>query len=296
MANGYLSAEFVTRYARPPAETTISQAVATHESVRELLGGSDYVTLLQGSYKNSTALWDMNDVDIVAISKSLVSSHFSGAPVVNNGVSWPEIFSRIEQKLQLDKRYQGKWTRGDKCIRLNAGINIDIVPAVRIGEAIADPIAVYSLRAGKERKNWPRGHFDAGAAKSEKTNGAFKQTVRLFKRWSRCWFSDRKIAPSYYLENLVCSRPDSSFSGNLAQDFVTVSESIAQMRYGYSALPRMAGEGNLLSADEWGLAQFNEFQRQIQRVVPYANAALRAPSESHARANWIAAFNGQQAS
>lgn len=296
MASGYLSAEFVTRYARPPAETTISQAVSTHESVRDLLGDTEYVTLLQGSYKNSTALWDMNDVDIVAISKSLVSTHFTGTQVTNNGVPWADIFSRIEQKLQSDKRYQGKWTRGDKCIRLNTGIRIDIVPAVRVGEAIADPIAIYSFGAVKERKNWPRGHFDAGAAKSARTDGAFKTTVRLFKRWSRCWFSDRKIAPSYYIENLIHSQPDSHFSGNLAQDFVTISGSIAQMRHGYSTLPRLAGEGNLLSSEEWGAVQFQQFQQFLQRALPYAQAALSVYSESQARANWTAAFNGQQAS
>ncbi|WP_437515152.1 hypothetical protein [Sorangium sp. So ce1099] len=235
----------------------------------------------------------MNDVDIVAVSRNLVSTHFTGT-MPTNGVPWTEIFSRIEQKLQADPRYQGKWTREDKCIRLNAGIKVDIVPAVRVGDANADPIAIYSFRASRERKNWPRSHFDAGAVKSGRTNGAFKQTVRLFKRWSRCWFSNRKIAPSYYLECLVYAQPDAIFSGSLARDFVAIARSIGQMQYGLSILPRQAGEGNLLAPDEWGYAEFVQFQRTLQSATSYANAATAAYSEVQAKSSWVAAFNGHQ--
>jgi len=295
MAASYLPADFVARYARPPSETTVERAISVHQSVRSLLDDSEYATLLQGSYKNDTALWDMNDVDIVAVSKNLVSTHFTGN-TPTNGVPWADIFSRIEQKLQADGRYQGKWTREDKCIRLNTGVKIDIVPAVRIGEATLDPIAIYSFRTGRERKNWPRSHFDAGAAKSGRTNGAFKQAVRLFKRWARCWFSERKTAPSYYLECLVYAQPDATFSGDLARDFVSVAGSVAQVRHGYSTLSRLAGEGNLLSAEEWGVAEFQKFQQSLQRAFSHAQAAIAAYSESSARASWVAAFNGQQPS
>lgn len=293
MTASYLPADFVSRYARPPSETTVSRAISIHQSVRDLLGDTDYATLLQGSYKNDTALWDMNDVDVVAVSRNLVSTHFTGT-TPTSGVPWTEIFSRIEQKLQADPRYQGKWSREDKCIRLNTGVKIDIVPAVRIGEANADPIAIYSIRASRERKNWPRGHFDAGAGKSSRTSGAFKQTVRLFKRWSRCWFSNRKIAPSYYLECLVYSQPDSTFSGNLASDFVAIARNISLMAYGSVILPRLAGEGNLLTPDEWGMTEFLQFQRTLQGAASHASAAISAYSEAQAKSSWVAAFNGQQ--
>ena len=288
-----LPADFVARYARPPSETTISRAISTHQSVRELLGDLDYATLLQGSYKNDTALWDMNDVDIVAVSRDLVSSHFTGA-IPTNGVPWATIFSRIEQKLQSDAWYRGKWIREDKCVRLNTGIKIDIVPAVRIGEADADPIAIYSFRSAQERKNWPRTHFDAGTTKSRRTNGAFKQTVRLFKRWVRCWFSDSKIAPSYYIECLIHAQPDATFTGDLAGDFVSIAQRVGQLVHGISGLPRLAGDGNLLSSGEWAQLPFQQFQQTLRAATTYAYAATIACSEQQARASWIAAFNGQQ--
>lgn len=292
---GMLPADFVARYARPPSDTTVKRAVSIHQGVRELLGDAEYATLLQGSYKNDTALWDMNDVDIVAVSRNLVSSHFTGA-APTNPVPWTEIFSRIERKLQGDPRYEGKWTREDKCIRLNTDIRIDIVPAVRVGDADADPISIYSFRAKQERKNWPRGHYDAGAEKSGLTSGAYKQAVRLFKRWRTCWFGKDKTAPSYYLECLVHARANERFSGDLAQDFITIGGEIAQMQYGVSELPRLAGEGNLLTPGEWESSKFSEFQNKLRSSLRFAEAALSADSEARARAAWVSAFNGQQPS
>jgi hypothetical protein len=288
-----LSADLLTRYARPPSDATASRAISTHESVRGVLGDTEYATLLQGSYKNDTALWEMNDVDIVAVSRNLVSRAFSGT-TGGDGVAWPEIFARVERKLQSDARYAGRWTREDKCIRLNTEIKIDIVPAVRIADAAADPISIYSFRAAQERRNWPRGHYEAGARKSGLTSGAYKQTVRLFKRWTRCWFSDRKIAPSYYVECLVHAQQPQLFTGNLARDFVALGGAMVLLQYGTSALPRLCGEGNLFSADEWAQTPFGDFQRVLRAALSHAQAALGARTDTQARAYWVAAFNGQQ--
>jgi hypothetical protein len=292
---GNLAADFVARYARPPSTTTVNQAVATHESVRALLGDSAYLTFLQGSYKNDTALWDMNDVDIVAVSRDLVSIAFTGTPG-GAPVAWDEIFARIERKLQADHRYQGRWKREDKCIRLNTGTRIDIVPAVHLGNPAADPISIYTFKAGRERLNWPRNHYDAGAAKSGQTNGSFKQTVRLFKRWAKCWFGSRKVAPSYYLECLVHAQPDAYFTGTLANDFLGIGTAAVSTRYGITPLPRIAGAGNLLTPDEWDALAFSEFQQTLKPVLTRVYNALNAYSEATARAEWVAAFNGQQPS
>lgn len=288
-----LPADFVARYARPPSPTTVSQAVSVHENVRALLGDAEYVTFLQGSYKNDTALWDMNDVDIVAVARGVFSTTLTGR-TGTNVIPWDEIFSRIERKLQSDPRYQGKWKREDKCIRLNTGVKIDIVPAVHVTDASSDPIAIFSFRAGRERPNWPRHHYEAGTAKSGRTNGGYKQGVRLFKRWARCWFGSRKVAPSYYIECLMHQQPDHLFTGDLARDFATIGSQILQLRHGYHPLPRPVGQGNLLSAEEWDSASFQEFQQRLGPSVQYAKAAAGSYSEAVARSAWASAFNGQQ--
>jgi hypothetical protein len=284
--------EFVGRYARPPSQTTVDQAISTHEAVRTLLGDKDYLTFLQGSYKNDTALWDMNDVDIVAVARNLVSSTFTGR-VSQTSVSWEEIFARIERKLDADPRYRGKWKREDKCIRLNTGVKIDIVPAVYIVKVETDPIAIYSFKSRAERRNWPREHYDAGASKSRRTNGAFKQTVRLFKRWARCRFGAEPVAPSYYLECAVHSLPDNSFCGQPDRDFVGIGSRIAQLSHSATTLPRLAGEGDLLTAEEWDIGRFQRFQDLLREALQHAARALGTTAEQRGLELWTAVFNGQ---
>lgn len=285
-------AEFVASYARPPAQTTVDRAVSIHTNIRALLGDAEYDTFLQGSYKNDTALWDLNDVDVVAVSRALVSTQFGGS-TGGVGVPWTEIFARIERKLQGDVRYQGKWERGDKCIRVNTGVKVDIVPGVRVGDVDTDPVAIFSFKAASERKNWPRLHYDAGVAKSGATNGAYKQTVRLFKRWAKCWFGDRKVAPSYYIECCVHSAPDSTFTGRAPQDFFAVATHLAGLDYHATAVPRLTGTDDILTAQEWELSKFNEFQTTLRHALVFALAALGDSIEVRAKQRWIAAFNGR---
>lgn len=286
-----LDNDFVVRYARPPAQTTLDRAISLHRNVRDVLGETDYLTLLQGSYKNDTALADMNDVDIVAIVRNPPVTSFWSE------VDWARIFSTIESKLAGDSRYQGKWKRHDKCITLDTGVNIDIVPAVPGRDADVDPIEIYSWGRGRSRKNWPRIHYENAAKKSAATSGTFKQAVRLFKNWARCHFGDQKVAPSYYFECLIYSLPDKLFTGELADVFVALSEDIL-VRYGggFSAtytLSRVGGEGDLFTSAEWDIDRFRRLRSQLTDSLVHAKVAVRELDLTRSRAAWRMAFAGQ---
>jgi hypothetical protein len=290
-----LDAEFVSRFAAPPSKTTVDSAISAHTNIRALLDDTKYATTLQGSYKNDTALADMNDVDICAVDRALVSRQFSRSAGSGPGVAWDEIFGRIERVLQGSHHYAGKWKREDKCIRVNTQIRVDIVPAVRVVDAAQDPIAIYSFSKGAERLNWPRGHYEGAAAKSGRTNGNFKQTVRLFKRWSRCWFQGTKVAPSYYLECALHSCEDHQFTGDLAADFERLAGRLTSFSYGTSKVPRIAGEGDLLSPGEWTSENFTRFQTQLRSSLGQVRAARTSWDSASARRFWISAFNGYTA-
>lgn len=283
---------YLARYARGPSATTVEQAVRTHEAIRSLLGETDYATLLQGSYKNDTALWDMNDVDIVVAARSMFSSVHGGS-TGGASITWDEIFGRIERTLDGDARYRGRWTRQDKCIRVNTGVKVDVVPVVRVGSVEVDPVAVYSFRSRTERLNWPRAHYVNGAAKSRQTSGAYKQAVRLFKRWARSWFGDAKTAPSYYIESLVYAQVDACFTGDLAVDFIVLATRMLQLSHGLHVLPRVAGAGNLLTPSEWDADRFGQFQATLGAALTVARASFAASTDDEARRCWTRAFNGQ---
>ena len=283
-----LDADFVASYASSPPASTVERAISLHENVRALLGDSDYVTFLQGSYKNDTALADMNDVDVVAVSTTARPGFW--------GYDWKAVFKDVEQRLEQTPYYRGKWKRHDKCITLNTQVSIDIVPAVPVETPAKDPIQIYSFSEESTRKNWPRDHYKNAAEKSRRTNNAFKQSVRLFKRWAKCHFPDeRKVAPSYYLECLLHSLPDALFSGDLAADFVSLGEDIGRRYggfFGESSLMRIAGRGDLLTSNEWASENFQKFRSHLAASVEHSKRALGEARPERAKAAWRMAFGG----
>src|SRR3989344_1181520 len=86
-----------------PSAAKLSSVANLQNYIRDLLGESHH-TFLQGSYRNDTAISDINDVDIIAIRKATYSGSFSRHPV-SSLVSWGEIFGEIEQKLQQQSKY-----------------------------------------------------------------------------------------------------------------------------------------------------------------------------------------------
>lgn len=65
-----ISQAAIDRYARGPTASRTTQVKALHQSIRAALenwGDKNYDTFLQGSYRNGTAVADINDVDIVAL-------------------------------------------------------------------------------------------------------------------------------------------------------------------------------------------------------------------------------------
>lgn len=287
-----LPADFVARYARAPAKTTTDTAISLHQNVRDVLGDADYLTFLQGSYKNDTALADMNDVDVVALVRSARADFWGN-------YNWPALFAAIERKLDADSRYRGKWKRHDKCITLSTSVSIDIVPAVRQGVPEDDPILIYSFKKDATRENWPRLHYLNAARKSERTNGSFKQMVRLFKRWAKCHFGAEKVAPSYYLECLVYSLPSELFAGDLGEDFARLGREVCTRYgggfFGTSNLRRIGGEGDLFSSEEWDIERFRRFRSTLATAVDRAEQALVEPDPIRAKALWRQAFAGHDA-
>jgi len=124
------------------------QCRVVHQNVRDLLGQGSYDTILQGSYKNVTALADMNDVDVLAICTDITKSGLGWF----KSIPWKAVFANIETRLESDSRYAGKWNRHDKCITLETGVHLDIVPAVAKEDPGRDPIFIHSSQPMRTRR------------------------------------------------------------------------------------------------------------------------------------------------
>ncbi|MEO3828239.1 nucleotidyltransferase domain-containing protein [Actinomadura sp. B10D3] len=65
-----ISQSLIDKYSAGPPDWKVTQAKNLHENIRKALDNSDgskFDTFLQGSYRNNTAIKEINDVDIVAL-------------------------------------------------------------------------------------------------------------------------------------------------------------------------------------------------------------------------------------
>jgi hypothetical protein len=286
----------VARYIASPSDTTSDTTVAAvkslHETIRSVLG-ANYETFLQGSYRNDTGVADLNDVDIVAVRKSTVSTVFTPNTSVTNSVTWGQIFDEAQAKLESSPHYRGKTEIGDKCITVHTGFKADVVPAVRIGDDYqTDPIAIYSFREAVERQNYPRIHAAKNTDKHQRTDSAYKPAVRMFKRWARNWFSGTDTAPSFYVECLIHHVPDDQFhSADMAATFFLVGYWIQENVSTTSLVPSVAGDKDILVEAEWPSASFISFENQLSLSVGNVARALQAQTPEEATTYWRRAFN-----
>jgi hypothetical protein len=279
----------IDRYSAAPPDSKVAAARSLHENIRDTLG-SDYDTFLQGSYRNDTGVADINDVDIVAVRKSTYSGEFSPM-TFSTTIPWTQIFQEVQERLEASHHYRGKTEPGDKCITVNTDFHADVVPAVKISSDGEDPIAVYSFQAGRERKNFPRVHYQNNVEKQDQTDGAYKPTVRIFKRWVRNWFAGTKVAPSFYVECLVYNVPNDRFFVDGAVSFFSVGHYIVQSVSQISYVGSVAGDKDILVNSEWEPAKFQQFRNKLDFAIGRVAMALKATSAADAQTYWREAFN-----
>lgn len=277
------------RYMAAPAPTIVTAAKSVQETIRSVLGG-DYETFLQGSYRNDTGVPDLNDVDVVALRKWTTSAVFGGS-TGGGTISWDQIFREIQDRLEASHHYRGKTERGDKCVKVNTNFKADVIPAVRIGDFEDDPIAVYSFREGSERKNYPRDHYERNKEKQARTVDNYKPTVRMFKRWTRNWFSGTDVAPSFYVECLIHSMQDGFFTSDPPGTFLLVADYIVNKLTRNDVIMSVADDKDILTNAEWSPTRFGTYQAQLSQSLSLVGQAFNATYSTQAERLWREAFN-----
>lgn len=278
---------------KAPSQTKTEQVANMQNYIQELLGDTHY-TFLQGSYKNDTAISDINDVDIVAVRIKTYSGQYSPHRF-DNYIFWNQIFSEIEQKLRNQSKYIWTVERGDKCIKVRGAFNADIVPAVQVGEDYSiDPIVIYSFRSELEKLNYPRVHYENGVVKNKLTGGLYKPTVRMFKQWVKNHFGENKdIISSFKMEALVHAVDDKLFSSDHPTNFVLVANQIATKISQRSIMPILIPSvcGNEDISQNWDINNRKIFLNKIRESLNCALVARRTQMQYLAEDNWKKVFN-----
>jgi hypothetical protein len=277
-----ISQYLIDRYSAGPSASRTSAVASLQNSIRDVLGEGDWDTFLQGSYRNDTAIADINDVDILARRKATT------APL--SAPQWETLFNTIASKLRGSYRISGTVSLGDKCVNLKGtSLNADIVPAAAIGDFGSDPIAIWSRRQRVERPNYPRAHYDNGVSKQRRTSNSYKATVRLFKRWVRQYSGFGDFAPSFYTECAVHEASDGNFSTYLPQSFLQVGREICSWTR-YKRINSVAGDKDILVATEWSPEKFETFKARLAPELCPVSAAITAYSTAEADRLWKRAF------
>ncbi len=199
-----------------------------------------YDFYLHGSYRNDTNTRSDSDVDVVLELKATVMRNVSALSQYEQEVVAasfePAIYDwndfRRETLKALEAGFGGGMvSQGNKSIKLKADpprLAVDVVVCMEHRRytnvyAYTEGITLWALHDKHWIVNFPKEHYNNGAAKSARTWDRYKRTVRMFKSARNHLDSIGRIsgdlAPSYFLECLLYNAPDSSFQPSFQETY-----------------------------------------------------------------------------
>lgn len=279
----YISTALIDKVSKGPSDSTEEGLRTTRDNVVYLLG-SNYEVFLQGSYKNDTAIYDINDIDIVALCVKNIPQY------------WENIYDDIVAKISSAQQYKGKVSKGNKCVKLIlSNKNIDIVPAIRKNifprtrNNLNEPIQIFNRANQQIVDNYPKTHYANGTSKNQATNGNYKKCVRMLKNLINN-HKKKDIAPSFYLECLIHNYTDQSFNGELITVFYNILHHIAYTA-DYNVYESVAKDKKIIQDTEWSLIKFNAIKSFLQQNITSLSSAINATTQSNADLYFKKFFN-----
>jgi len=211
-------------------------AKRTHTTIREALEegelrgakeGLEFVTKLQGSYRNTTMVRGSGDVDILVIRTDAYHADFSRipdystdfAPVKNPQQEFENHVEAVYRTLQYQYGSRNV-ARGEKAIEVESNSlprGADIVPCLQHRKYWEDYPGNYMrgitfwTKDGTQIVNFPKRHRIQGIQYQSLTNGNYKPTIRVFKNLRNELVDQGQIekeqVPSYFIECLLSNVP-----------------------------------------------------------------------------------------
>lgn len=236
MAVHSLSRHFQSFFGRlNPGSSFEQTASSQHNTIRALIEDPNGAaaelsptTFLQGSYRQQTAIYTINDVDIVV----LCNLWYPGSPG-GGGRSYgrDEIFRIIAAPLLADGRYRGKVRFGPQsmCIKIDLGIKVEILPVVfKAGttDPGIEPFVLYRPERSQWEDGFARYHQILLSAKNSvaRTQGNFIPAIKVFKH-IRSRFG--LTAVSFHIECLLYFLADGVFLGGPADCLASIFRAIS---------------------------------------------------------------------
>ncbi len=223
---------------------------------------------LQGSYANSTGVYESSDVDIVVVCRGYYIDSINSIRDLKRLKYdlYNEIEGACNFHFELGKKtikYQGssKYSR------------TDILPCIRYWSRYDDEgIAFYDHSKMNYVVNYPRQHKDNGIAKNKRTGESYKKTVRMFKNLRDCLIDEGLIgpetAPSYFLECLLYNVPDRCFVDYAPDSFYNVLDWLSSNMVSFVNMRCQNGIHYLfIGQNSWNLKDCGRFLYAAERWI-----------------------------
>ncbi len=284
-----------------PSSSFVQKASRIHNAIRDLIedayGPAAVIapkTLLQGSYKQDTATYNINDIDIVALCQLWFPAASGG---YGNGssksYSRDEIFEIIASALRRNSDYASKlrYNKDSMCIKLELDIKVEILPVVFSAgnfDPAVEPFKLYRPHKSAWDDGYARYHQKHLSAKNGvlRADGNFIPCIKVLKHLRSRFYLD---AVSFHIECLLYSMPDHCFSGSPARYINEVLSYIASTSaedWYKKVLNTPCGERDIFSSDEWNARSWIEFHNQVKQWAEISSLAVKATPKSNAIKAW----------
>jgi hypothetical protein len=283
-----------------PSATFLQTAASQHNSIRALIEDANGpsaelapMTFLQGSYRQQTAIYTINDVDIVV----LCNLSYPGTPGAGGGKSYSrdEIFRIIAAPLLGDGRYRGKvrYSPTSMCIKVDLSIKVEILPVVfkrGTTDSSREPFVLHRPETGNWEDGYARYHqawltFKNGDGN---TGGNFIPAIKVLKH-IRSRFNLKAV--SFHIECLLFRLENENFEGGTADWLARVLRRIASYPANewYAArIMTPCGDRDIFTGTEWAPQEWVKFHGVIVECSRVAEVAINMQSEMEAIACWQA--------
>jgi hypothetical protein len=272
-----------------PSGSFEKMASSEHQSIIGLIENPDGPAarlqprcFLQGSYKQDTAIYTINDVDIVALCQ-----------LQQPGSRWSRdrIFETIAAPLLGDKRYRDKvrFDQGSMCIKVVLGIKVEILPVMFAAgntDLKKEPFRLYRPQFKRWDDGYARTHQRKLTLKNSRTGRSFKPMIKVMKHL-RSYHNQEAV--SFHLECLLYQVPDSYFQGNPSSYIPLVLYYIASRSakdWYNSGVLTPCRERNLFSETEWNWSSWKRFHGFITKASKIATKAYETQNRARAIEAW----------
>jgi hypothetical protein len=301
MAYHYLTDNFRSFFGRlNPSDTKIAAAASEHRHVTELIEDRSGpaaelapVCFLQGSYKQQTAIHDINDVDVVALCRLWLQST---PGLLGSGRLWSrnDIFAAVAAALHRSPRYAGKIEYGPQsmCIKVHGAIEVEVLPVMFASDNY-DPDKEPFKLFRPERQVWEDGYarkhqeWLSWKNRDAQTSGNFIPAIKVFKHLRTRFGHD---VVSFHIECLLFQLADGLYGGAAPDYLANLLTAIARTRsaadwYG-QVLRTPCGDRDVFTAAEWPRDSWLKFHELVSTLSVLARAAVDTNDREKAIELW----------